>query len=656
MGALVPEWCPAISSAGRAILVGRAASPAIVRRSQMRVPYSRELQELPTTLATAIEADLTPLRRALLRVGGGPARFIGTGGTLALARLAADLHEDAVRQPARVLTPLQFVQAPRLGRTGVVLFSARAKHPDALLALNEMSGGWYRPAVLVTHRASEEIATAEKTDLRVVQVPKPALREGFLATNSVLAMAAMLVQAHGANLTSDVIEDSGGYAEQVPIERQRLLVLYPPSLAAVAIDIETRLSELGLAAVQLADLRNIAHGRHTGLARNAADTTVLTISDRDSGVFAQAVTDIVRTSGAAHAHWHADLEWPLATIRLLVASMHLTHRFASAQGVDAGRPSVPQFGRVLYNQPIRRLLHRAAEGAVERKLAALGIGTAPTETREKFAEAYVAWRRALASTVFGGLVLDYDGTVCATSRRTQHPRGDIQDELIGLLGRGLSLGFASGRGRSLHVALREWVPKEHWDRVMVGLYNGAVRLPLTDDLEDIREPSELMAAANERLLSSVLAGLVTAEPRSAQVTVHAAAAPFRPDRLAEIVSDVLTGGEPLPVKIVASGHSLDVVAVDTSKVAVLDDLRSTTGCDVLAIGDQGDLGGNDFEMLASTEWSITVDRCSPDPTRCWPTDELGRRGPEALLAILKSLRHENGNVHLPTTKTRSRRA
>ena len=38
---------------------------------------------------------------------------------------------------------------------------------------------------------------------------------------------------------------------------------------------------------------------------------------------------------------------------------------------------------------------------------------------------------------------------------------------------------------------------------------------------------------------------------------------------------------------------------------------------VLAIGDQGDLGGNDFELLASSRWTLSVDRCSADPARCW---------------------------------------
>ena len=107
----------------------------------MGVSYARELHELHTTLAMAIAADPSGVEEAVAQLAWGPARCIGTGGTLALARLAADLHEAAAREPSRVMTPMEFVQAPRLVACGAVLFSARAKHPDALLALAALRGG-----------------------------------------------------------------------------------------------------------------------------------------------------------------------------------------------------------------------------------------------------------------------------------------------------------------------------------------------------------------------------------------------------------------------------------------------------------------------------------------------------------------------------------
>ena len=65
------------------------------------------------------------------------------------------------------------------------------------------------------------------------------------------------------------------------------------------------------------------------------------------------------------------------------------------------------------------------------------------------------------------------------------------------------------------------------------------------------------------------------------------------------------------------------------------------GLDVLAIGDQGHLGGNDFELLAATELSLSVDTCSPDPTRCWNLDLSGQRGPDVLVRYLDAVQLES---------------
>ena len=45
----------------------------------------------------------------------------------------------------------------------------------------------------------------------------------------------------------------------------------------------------------------------------------------------------------------------------------------------------------------------------------------------------------------------------------------------------------------------------------------------------------------------------------------------------------------------------------------------------MAIGNQGHVGGNDFELLAATRWSLSVDRCS---SRSDPLLEFGPIGPK----------------------------
>jgi len=65
------------------------------------------------------------------------------------------------------------------------------------------------------------------------------------------------------------------------------------------------------------------------------------------------------------------------------------------------------------------------------------------------------------------------------------------------------------------------------------------------------------------------------------------------------------------------------------------------------LGDQGHVGGNDFELLAATRWSLSIDRCSSDPTRSWNLVQSGQKGPAALILYLRALqRRRRGEVRL----------
>jgi hydroxymethylpyrimidine pyrophosphatase-like HAD family hydrolase len=623
------------------------------------VRYERELAELPNTYAAVRGADPEPLRAALVGLAAGPARFVGTGGTSAVARLAEQLHEVVSGQPARALTPLELIDAAPLRRAGAVIFSARARHADALLVLDHLALGAYTPALLVTHRDPRELELEKTGSVTAIQVRPPALREGFLATNSVLAMStALVIAALGPDqLPGDLLVDLPAF-EPAEKRRDRLLVLHPPALAPVAIDIETRCSELGLAAVQVSDLRNFAHGRHTGLARTAERHDVVVLSDQSTTALADAVQALLDQSGARVLRWHADEPWPAATIRLLAAAMHLVANLAAAGGLDAARPPVPEFGRRLYHLPLRRLVARPNPTPVEAKLAAVGAGElARGDLRERYGQAFYDWTAEIATTAFGALVLDYDGTVCTTAGRYQLPERPVREALGRLLDESLELGFASGRGKSLHADLRAWVPQARWPHVTVGLYNGAVIQSLAEDLPDLSKPTELMKAVIDRLGSAHFGPLLTAEARWGQVTVTATSGTFfHAGRMGELVRELLARPPRLAIKVVASAHSVDIVAEDTTKVRVLEAVAERCAGAVLAIGDQGDIAGNDFELLGATSKSITVDRASADPTRCWNVDPAGARGWQALVRLLGGLECRDGLATLNLSRPTRRRA
>jgi hydroxymethylpyrimidine pyrophosphatase-like HAD family hydrolase len=569
-------------------------------------------------------------------ISGHPALFVASGGALAVAGLAADLHLRQTGAMARAITPLELASAPR-PRDGVaVLFSASARHPDVQLGVAAAVAAQYRCVGLVTLRREDELSPElAAPPTRVATVVSPVGKDGFLATNSVLAMATAITRSYVPN---QPLPDKLAQLE-VPIElmtRERVIALTSPGYGCVAIDYEARLAETGLAAVQVTDYRNLAHGRHVGLSRHASQTTVVAFIAPEVASLAAATlgllpheVDIVRVE--------TDLTWPAAALDLLAASMHLAGARGRAAGLDPGRPDVADFGRRLYHLSARRFVPPPTPSPVARKLAAVGIPDT-SELYPIFQTALQRWLETQATTLLGGVVLDYDGTCCTTPARFEPLSREVRTALLRLLDRGMLLGFASGRGTSLYRELREWVPEVLWDRVELGLYNGGLRLRLDQRLDSQDGPAHDLAEAVVRINGSVVGDLVKIEARHAQLGVEfLPGVSLRGDTLCAVVSELLAHPSPLPLKALASAHSVDVVPVDSSKATMVDALAARTSQTVLAIGDQGQLGGNDFELLAATTSSLSVDLCSGDPTRCWNLADPGRPGPAALLDYLSAL-------------------
>lgn len=602
-----------------------------------RKRYNAELADLERPFVDVARwAGVDALRELLMAIAGGPALFVGTGGTLAVARFAAMLHEQVGGQPARAVTPLELATLPPMSHSGAVLFSAGLSHPDALGALRRLANSRLRPAAVITFRDRSAVDKIVPTEVIPVVLPPLEFREGFLATTSVLVMAAALVRAYGGDEALPATLPRPALRQ--PTATEQLLVLTTPSLAAVATDIETRFHELGLASVQVTDYRNFAHGRHVGLLRRAKTTSVLGLIDRPLERLATATLDVLPSDEIDVTTWKANYDGPAATIELLVASMELASTIAAGQGINAARPGAAPFGRRLYHLPLGRLLPRTADGPVDRKLQALAADLDAPTTRAHYDEAFHNWVLGLAEQTFAGLVLDYDGTVCATSRRYDLPNGAVQTNLVRLLEGGIVLGFASGRGPSLHRDLRRWVPRHQWPHVLVGLYNGGVCVALEESLPDLAQPSPQMASVVDRLKQLPVTDALVIEARAVQASVS-----IRPGaygeigRVAQLVVDAMAQAPELPVRVVRSAHSVDVIPRISSKRSVIDRVTARTGRPSLVIGDQGDVGGNDFDLLASSPWTLTVDRCSADPTRCWYLDAKGRSGPTLLSAYLDAL-------------------
>jgi hydroxymethylpyrimidine pyrophosphatase-like HAD family hydrolase len=613
--------------------------------THLRATYPQELQALSQTYADVRSCELHGLRCVVARSGSGPSSFVASGGMLAVATLAAQLHESACHEPAAAITPLSAVSRPALTSSAAMLFTSSGKHPDAREVMRRLGRPGMHPAAVLTHRPKAELPPLPEAT--VITLPTLAVPDGFLAVNSVMSMSVALIRAYLGDEVLPHELPASSAVDPLPETVDHLLLLYPPSLTAVAVDLEARLVEIGLATVQLADYRNFAHGRHTGLARNADRTTIVALSDHDSLPLADATVAALPASLTV-ARWHSEAPWPLSVLDLTGASMRACGELGERSAVNVARPKVPVFGRKLYRLPVRRRFPEMLLGPVERKLRGIGGVTVAEETRHDYALALARWAENLAERRFAAVVLDYDGTVCTTEERFEPPQQSVADLLNATLARGLRLGFASGRGPSMHSDLRAVLDPQHWSRVELGLYNGGVLCRLDEDLGDLRKPSSLIEQAVQRLRALPFAHALELSPRCTQLGVELAdTAWIKAGLLADIVTDACRSAPALQVKVVSSGHSVDVVPATVSKTAVVERIRERDGpVDVLCVGDQGQIGGNDFEMLAGEQWTLSVDRTSSDPTRCWYLGDGSSAGPALLRRYLGALRGRRASATL----------
>lgn len=616
----------------------------------MRLTYQQQLVGLDTTYRRSLQLDVRELTELHAANAGQPTLFVASGGGLAPAQVAADRHSATHGELGVAMTPLALVGEATVRRAAVVAISARAAHPDVGFALRAARLRHNYPVSLVTHRAIEDLDPALVQRLSsIVHVPILE-QDGFLATNSVLSLATLFTRASDLNL--NLPSTLPWMTNDAPtITTSQCLVLYGPGQRAAAIDLETRLYELGLVSVQVTDYRNFAHGRHTGFARNQAHTTVVSFASPRTAELANATLALLPQATTV-IRLHSSLPEPSAALDLLVASMRVAGTTADRAGVNPAHPKVPIFGRRLYHLGAHRHLVLEEQGPIERKLAALGVA-ASNRLYEQYSDAFHGWMRELQALVFRAVVIDYDGTVCATRDRFGLPTTPVRDKLIQLLEDGMQVGFATGRGRSLHADLRQWIPTHLWPNVTLGLYNGSLvidglNMPVPEQEAVSPHLETLMARFGDEPLST----LMKVEARPQQVSIEPVTGTgIGIEAAAGWISECVARAPRLPLKSFRSGHSVDVVATSTSKVAVLEHLESHCNGPVLAIGDRGDIGGNDFELLAARRWSITVDRSSGDQTRCWNVAPAGASGPDALAAYLRWLKPwQSGWRFRPTTR------
>jgi hypothetical protein len=238
------------------------------------------------------------------------------------------------------------------------------------------------------------------------------------------------------------------------IRQKGLLVLHSEDARIFAVDLESRLSESALAMVQIADIRQFAHGRHLQLADPKLAPYVIFVSSEREQALINATTDVL-PSWVSLFKIEILGETPSEiAIRGLIDAMFLTEATSAASNYDPGQPAVPQFGRDVHGIDPRKYLRRpeltVADLAAKRK-AQPTPGEATPNIALKAAEIFL---ERLTTAKIHAIVCDFDGTLCRAEDRFGKISTTVVSKVEELIQQGM--GFAIAQVAETHCIKRCW--------------------------------------------------------------------------------------------------------------------------------------------------------------------------------------------------------
>lgn len=627
-------------------------------------PFASELANLPENLAFALEYPVTELADAIDRAKTGRIMACGAGGSFSAASFAQLLFL-ADKTETQAITPLGFLQKERpLEPTTLILFTAGGRNKDILRVIEHACERSVSLLLVCATTGSPAATLTRRVHTnRVFEFDYPAKRDGFLAVNSLATTWWLLARAFGvpppaAGMAKEVCDIPFDLSHISPDRRHACLVLHDQWTRPVAVDLESKMAEAALCAPLVSDWRQFGHGRHHWLAKNGAHSSVLSLDAPEAHALADRTLRLLPKS-QPQTRLKTALPGIPGVCHLLLQSFAFVGALGRRVGIDPGRPGVPPFGSNLYHlAPVRSRPTRIVKGwdvqlAAERKTDAIGIRSSRSAANAIILAAARQYSERLSRQRFGAVVLDFDGTAAASGLLPDMPlTAEVAEALVRLLRKRIVIGIATGRGDSCHQNLATAVPESLWRRVFVCHYNGA----------SIGNLAELMSKPigwpNDPLLVEIVAELgadpmVTAlaeiKLKGPQITIRAKSRSDAPV-VEQLVRTHLAHRHSQSARIVASSHTLDIVPMAATKIALVEHIRKhqLPEGEVLTIGDRGDLFGNDFDLL-STAHSLSVDRVSTALDSCWNFLPRGVSHQTGTALYLERVRMKEGLFQLHPT-------
>lgn len=625
----------------------------------MGKPFKEELKKISDTIRWAEQQDVTRLAHFLFAENKQrPLVCIGSGGSLSACHYAVQLYLQRNGVLAQAMTPLQLMYSGKeIIRNSKLLFlSASGKNKDILNAIkygvkyNETS---MMSLTLRKNNPTEELLGNYPKVLRWCE-DIPSEKDGFLATNSLIATFTLLCKAASAKpqVSSFKLSDSKPESLNMKLDSiQNFIILYGALGEPVAWDIESKLTEAALGSALLSDYRNFGHGRHHWFAKKGENSCIIALVTPVERELAYKTIGCL-PKDVPVIYIETELETHAASIDLLIKAFSFVNELGMVRGIDPGRPGVPSYGRLLYNLNYYKLTNRilpnekTIDVAVRRKLGATVEENAPLW--KYYSDACKRFVQRLNRGKYTTVAFDYDGTLSAkdhTSRYSDSLCDEIKDALQELLESGIEIRVATGRGKSVGNSFKNSFDQKYWPQIKVGYYNGACLLTLGEEEKLVKWKNKPfdpeLKALQEELVLRLPKDCVDYkfEERSLQLSIEGKMSQTESQLVYDTCREIIWDKQMKGIRVWCSSHSMDIVVYhEVSKLRVIEDPEHT-----LCIGDYGTVEGNDYEMLTS-KYSLSVDRVSKNSESCWNIVPSGMKGLDAALYYMSHMKANKGMI------------
>ncbi|AYL95290.1 SIS domain-containing protein [Mucilaginibacter celer] len=634
----------------------------------MGKPFAKEIVKIPDTLKWSLNQNVDGLKDELV-CDKRPLLIIGSGGSLSACHFAAMLFQE-YGMMAKAVTPLELYHSKSILRESLVLFiSASGKNNDILFGYKTAIE--CEPAKMISICMKKDSPLSQLSNTTSISKDYsynlPTGGDGFLATNSLIAFFGILFKTLGTAsiLPESIIQiDDEKFKNEIDdfllqvTPNYTFSVLFGGWGQPVAIDLESKFSEAALGDVLIADYRNFGHGRHHWFDKRGANACIVALITPSEIELAEK-TFALLPKYIPIIRIVSKKEGPAASIELLFKSFMLVNAVGNLQGIDPGRPGVPDYGSDLYHLNYQKIFRTSLSrselmmrSAIIRKSGISLYRELSISEENYWTVAYKKFVKGLQKTNYGSIIFDYDGTICSSKNRWKGVDDELQGYLLKILERGFLIGVATGRGKSVREDLHKFIPEKFRKQVVIAYYNGNEIGALDDEnIPDKKsEVNQILQKVHQTLLTYPFPVQVEFLIKPSQLTIQIKERNAWRQVRKTIIQLIMLQNLP-NIQILESSHSMDVI--DQSKsgklliTSICKQMAMERGIatDCLYLGDKGQWPGNDYQLLSSA-YSLSVDEVSPLMDSCWNLAAPGKKNIDATVYYLSCLNYKDKAINL----------